>query len=435
MQSAKLRPIPGPYQHFVLLGIASILLTSNADKALSQSPPPAPTPVQVPQSSPPIVSFDTLFQRHLQEMTPEQRKAFVLQLAQTGRYFNVPELWQIDNPNTILQALTHFPEPYDPVMLDALERVLPRLQNVQDTDPAAAILYRYHRKSGEDYFKRRLIDNGDIVSATIFADNQDDTLLETILKLYQQDTQHSEALVPYLARWKSPSVAPALLKGFQANQEDANYANALAEQQEYLSPENRLEAVALARKQYNLAKPDEPAKIIAASALIRMGADPEDKMFSFLLSGLKSKRVSDFNKHEIIVQLQYLSPKRVTPLLEEIIKNYTDLTPSSLQKQLFSSSGVITSASFATTAAKSLAALHAVSSSNILLGLLQKLHNTYSSPELQERTALALLNVGGPQAEIAKVMGSRWLVREIAKRQLRPLPDNLIPVALVVFAE
>lgn len=371
-------------------------------------------------------NFDTLFQRHLREMTPSQRKTFILQVAKTGRFFDVPELWQIDDPAIILRAVNHFPEPLEPAMLEALERVLPQIQNAQESERAAAILYRYGKKSGEVFLKTRL-KNNDLTAAAIFADNQDQSVFASILKLYSDNPQQSMILVPYLSQWHVPQVGAALLKAFEADQENAIYANALAEQVKELTREDRLIAIALINKQYNLAQPDEPAKIIAAASLIRMGADPQNRLFNFLAYTLQSKRTSDFNRYEVVQQLKYVPLERASPLLESIISSYIALSPSSLWKEQNDSKQVISPDVFAVNAAESLEALHMSSSTKDISILLQKLHDVTAPPELRVRTARALLNLGGSQAEVQKVMGSDWLLREVSERHLKSLPSNVFP--------
>ena len=414
-------------KHLAALSLLSVLCVNECNRALSQVT--SPTHVQLSQPDrPPVVSFDTLFQRHLKELTSQQRKNFILQMAQSGRFFNVPELWQIDDPKIVLRAVTQFSEPLQPVMLEALERSLPKLSSLQEKDLAAAILYRYRRKSGESFLKDSLIRNNDLLSATILTENQDPSILTTVLKLYLSNPQRSMSLVPYLSYWKSPLIGPALLVGFKSDQENAIYATALAEQFDDLSKENRLRVISLIRKQYNLASPFEPAKIVAAAALVKVGADPQGDMFNFLTSAIQSKRTSSFNKYEIIEQLKFIRSQHTIPLLEKILKDFTESSLTSIQEQRNNSGQVISDDIFATCAAESLAYLHAASSKGDISTLLEKLYNTDSSPELWERAARSLLDLGGSQAVIIKIMGNNWLSEEIAKRHLRSLPSNIYPI-------
>ena len=360
-----------------------------------------------------------LIDLQLKKMSPTQRKEAIWAYARNQTFIDSPELWAMPEPLVILAAVIERREPYTPVMLDALERSLPRLPSERSQLQASAILYRYHRPIGENYLRTKLEENGNARIATIFALNKEIALLPQILKAARDHPDDSMTAISALSQWQIPAVTHGLYANFQADPENCNYAVALARQ-------NAVQARPLIQKLYTEVPAAAPAKAVAAVALIKLHEEREIQLLAFLSRVIKNDKVDGALKVATIQSLGDAQETRGIPLLTWVIDNYLaqrgedEAIPTPVGKR-----------QLAVSAAEALAQLSAPAGRGIIARLLLDLGHIKAEPKLSIRTARALLFIHGSRDAVRNVLGAQWMQQELASSDLqptlRPLPDELMP--------
>lgn len=355
-------------------------------------------------------------------LPPAKQKELFAQYLAHNYPVNLPGFWKlVTEPDKGLMLLAPFAEPYNPDILDMLERVLPKASQELGLR-IAAILYRYHRASGNIYLSKILNENSDKGAAAIFAVNEDSKQLPQILKvlLTSQDIDYEVELVKVLSSWHDPRIAPVLYSIFQRKPKNSYLALALADQ-------NYRDAIPLIRKLYFLEPQNSFAKVDAGVALIKFNGKQTDPILHFLTTGLAEPQggVDTSMMQDVAFEdFGILKIDAATPALKAGIENYLSSKPSLSHPP---HTQLATSIELAAKAADALAKIDDKSSTQLVARLLRHYMKTQTQEDLLFRVADSLLKLDISHMYVEKLMGKRWVQRKLLIEKLKPLPEYLLP--------
>lgn len=232
-------------------------------------------------------------------------------------------------PITQLSAEVIFiAEPFDGGMLDEMEQLLSG--NLQPGHKAqlAAILYRYGRKSGEEFLARALLEERDVTAAAVFALNRDETKLDAVLGALAQlkptpkygYSRYDAELVRALGKWNHPRVVAALLAKQKAQPHNGEVALALARR-------NVKAAVPLLTRACAGAKWDSLETLKLKAALANLTPETP-RRFVELMRLKQNPRLQtpglnpEFMHQMALVHLAYAQDLRLVRVLIREIENY-----------------------------------------------------------------------------------------------------------------
>ena len=372
---------------------------------------------------------DTEDDRNMQSVTdtvralpPAKQKELFAQYLAHNYPVNLPDFWKlVTEPDKGLMLLAPFAEPYNPDILDMLERVLPNASQEVGIR-IAAILYRYHRPSGNIYLSKILNENADKTAALIFAVNKDTNQLPQILKVLStsQDIDYEVELVKVLSSWHDPRIAPVLYSIFQRKPKNSYLALALADQ-------NYQNAIPLIRKLYFLEPQNSFAKVDAGVALIKFDGKQADPILHFLTTGLAEPHggIDTSMMQDVTFEdFGILKIAAATPALKAAIENYLSPKPSLIHPVTTQLAKPI---ELAVKAADALAKIDDKSSTQLVARLLRHYMKTQTQEDLLFRVADSLLQLDTTHIDAGKLMGKKWVERKLLIEKLEPLPEYLIP--------
>ncbi len=366
-----------------------------------------------------------------------KQEAFFREMRRKGYlvFRSVPGFWSsADDLSTLFFGLSQVCEPLTKPMLDAVERNFERDTNKTSRSLAAQILYRYHRTAGRVFLLQQL-EKRDVEAATIFALNRDAALLPQILKALDtknEDAQNDPGLLQALGSWRRAEIKSALLKHFQIalNEEQngwLNYVYALANQ-------DAREAIPLIRRSSKAIIPGEDfetdSRICIAAAFVRLRAPESARSMQYLQQQLQAKEKA-FSRRTMVEALGIAATTAAITTLQQIIKRYLASPPPLKNPPYHAIVDTTDTDELAVLAAKELGILQHKPSQNLIAALLVRLKKDNPTQratliEYSNRTGSVLLgfNTNESQATAKNVLGTQWLNRESALRQLNKV-DSL----------
>ena len=374
----------------------------------------------------------------ISQLTPKEQVVFVKQWAKKGVlvFINSPGYWnEIDDLDLTLAGVYHFGEPLSVPMLNALERNFKKSTNQSLRERTAALLYRYGRPTGRNYFAN-LLQKRDLRAATIFALNRETSSINGVIKVLQMQSSEERDdtnLVLALRVWRHPEIKKILLRKFKTVLDEdqggsLNYALTLAKQDAH-------EAIPLIRR---ITKTISPGEVFAvhnkasiAGALIKLRAPESPQLMKYLRQQLSTKEKA-FSRRAVIEALGVAATPEAIATLQSVIRRY--LAMPLLAKPPYRPTIETTEPDeMAILAAEQLSGLNHKLSTQLISQLLTRLKKESAARpaaiEYSRRIGRVALATGTPTNSelVSKFFGQEWTNNEIILRKLNKIPNYFLP--------
>lgn len=320
-------------------------------------------------------------------------------------------------------------EPLTDKKVDAVEALFNNTSNKTEKRQLAAFLYRYGRSSGESYLSTLLTRDLDAIAATVFAVNHDKLRKAAILGAFRRASAPDDSFIQALGAWEDREVAEALLEKQSSLPLNGELALALA-RQNVKAAAPKMRAVHDTMELYNM---NEPKFAVAIAKLSPEDSALFDEMSSRML-GKPSKKADgnsltpDSVAKEMVPSAAYVQEERVIPILTSIVKKSVE---GRVKNTVDAEGSPAADDSMLVKAIQALAALKSSESYPLVLDVLDKVSGTDHDTRphsTQSIIALAIFEMESErsQGQLEAIQGKEWLQRQIGKRALRELPDDLL---------